>query len=751
MLVKRSLYNARVIVCFWAAAMGVAADRDALATPYFWDTNGSTAGVGSAGGGTANWLDDHWSTSSLGTLPTAAWPNTQPSNGDAAVFLNTPGMVNVHDEVFVNAIYFSSRNYTIASTGGVIHLVGDHRGIVVNPASLPGDATQIVTISAPILSDSGFTLLGNGLSGGHKFLVLDNTDSANPNAFSGKLTIDAGGALRLGGGVGNEQIPDDVDLDVFGVIDFHTTGGASDGKKEKVRNVLVSGPVANFSVGNEADFVVNSITAASNGNGQGISLNGGTATSPNDPGRLIINGWANGAGHLTLDDGRVRINTTISSFGIGGRVLLAGNIYSSGNSEIWNHNGGPITPEDHVFTHKALDFTSEAHTIDVSSGTLLMTSRAAIQPLDVTSTHPGGTTLTKTGAGVWLYEHAIQSSFTGTNRIEQGTLRLGASERLANGSRLEVAGGTFDMQGFSERVTDVLLESGLITATGGGTLTSATIETRGGVVQARLGGAASLTKTTAGTVQLQGANSYGGTTTVAGGTLLVNGSHTGGGAYSVDSGATLGGNGSINANVTVNGTLAPGTSVGVLTVNGNVAFGAGSRLAIELSGALADKIVVDGDLDLTTVGSALEVTGIGTGDSWVIATYTGGLSGNFDSITAGYSVDYGTGANSQITLIVAPLLIGDYNQDGTVDAADYSVWRNSLDGPGSSLANREPANGSGPVSAADYDSWKSHYGDTLVGAGGGPSKVAHVPEPEVGWLLALGLPVLFPQRFIADQ
>ena len=53
---------------------------------------------------------------------------------------------------------------------------------------------------------------------------------------------------------------------------------------------------------------------------------------------------------------------------------------------------------------------------------------------------------------------------------------------------------------------------------------------------------------------------------------------------------------------------------------------------------------------------------------------------------------------------------GDYNRDGTVDAADYVVWRKY--GGAATLNNRDP-NGTGPVGQADYDFWQIHFGDTI--------------------------------------
>ncbi len=63
---------------------------------------------------------------------------------------------------------------------------------------------------------------------------------------------------------------------------------------------------------------------------------------------------------------------------------------------------------------------------------------------------------------------------------------------------------------------------------------------------------------------------------------------------------------------------------------------------------------------------------------------------------------------------------GDYNGDGHVDAADYSVWRNSMGMMGSGLA--ADGNGDGKVDAADYDVWKNHFGQG-TGAGGGAGLV----------------------------
>jgi hypothetical protein len=73
------------------------------------------------------------------------------------------------------------------------------------------------------------------------------------------------------------------------------------------------------------------------------------------------------------------------------------------------------------------------------------------------------------------------------------------------------------------------------------------------------------------------------------------------------------------------------------------------------------------------------------------------------------------------------VLIGDYNNNGFVDAADYTIWRDKLGSPAGSLVNRDPGN-SGAISMLDYNSWKNNFG-SHSGAGAGALGSTQVPEP----------------------
>jgi hypothetical protein len=84
-------------------------------------------------------------------------------------------------------------------------------------------------------------------------------------------------------------------------------------------------------------------------------------------------------------------------------------------------------------------------------------------------------------------------------------------------------------------------------------------------------------------------------------------------------------------------------------------------------------------------------------------------------------------------VLISDGLPGDYNHDGTVDAADYTVWRDSLGQTGDVAADGNEDN---TVDSNDYLLWKTNFGRTESASGTGAASSA-VPEPTTAALLCM--------------
>jgi lysozyme len=107
-------------------------------------------------------------------------------------------------------------------------------------------------------------------------------------------------------------------------------------------------------------------------------------------------------------------------------------------------------------------------------------------------------------------------------------------------------------------------------------------------------------------------------------------------------------------------------------------------------------------------------------------------------------VFYGTMA--QLTALRVHVVPGDYNHNGTVDAADYVVYRNSI---GSTVNLAADGNNNQIVDTADLTYWKARLGQSASGAGGDADLgSAPVPEPTTVVLAAAALAMSFTVRML---
>jgi hypothetical protein len=160
---------------------------------------------------------------------------------------------------------------------------------------------------------------------------------------------------------------------------------------------------------------------------------------------------------------------------------------------------------------------------------------------------------------------------------------------------------------------------------------------------------------------------------------------SGGGTLNCDEG-TCGGSGTIGGSVNNNGgTISPGNSPGILTIDGNYTQGDTGTLALEIGGLVPgddhDKLVVMGiaDLDGTV---AVELTGgfgPSTGDEFDVLDFTSFVNSgySFDFSLAGVAGDWDTSQFNSDGLLCFGACNGggltDYDNDGTWGLGDLNL------------------------------------------------------------------------------
>lgn len=175
-------------------------------------------------------------------------------------------------------------------------------------------------------------------------------------------------------------------------------------------------------------------------------------------------------------------------------------------------------------------------------------------------------------------------------------------------------------------------------------------------------------------------------------------------------------------------TQLPGSELEVLIASSGATNGADFL-------SVAGVAILDGELSLGMASSYRPIIG----DTYVVMDATG-ISGEFDNVANGtrlitadgkssFVVNYGAASAFDPTQIVLsdfiPTLPGDYNDDGAVDAADYTVWRDSVGASSGALPN--DADG-GVIGTAQYNTWQANYGRVLGSQALEVSR-AVIPEP----------------------
>ncbi|HEY4171303.1 MAG TPA: autotransporter domain-containing protein, partial [Reyranella sp.] len=579
----------------------------------------------------------------------------------------------------MGAVVLGGKTLTLTGTGGTFSgviqdgsasgglIVGD--GIHPAQQSLSGvniytGATTIKANSTLLLAGSGSIATSSGLSleSGATFDISQTTSGTSVAGLSGgtgavslgskTLTITGtggtfGGVIQDGGLVGGLTIGNGtpgITQTLGGVNTYSGATTINDGSElrlsggSSIASSAVSFNAANASLnisGSTSGTSVAGLNSASAGFGT-IFLGTKTLTVTGTGGSfsgVIQDGG--GVGSLVIGDG-----TRTASQTLGGANTYTGATTINANSMLFLSGTGSVASSSGV------TLLASGATLDISN----TTSGATVQDLNGVA----GTTV-KLGGQALTANPATSSSFAGTIQDTGSLIKSGRGTLTLSGNN-SYSGGTALRGGTLAVGSNTALGTGTLTLSGSSTLQAATSVSLANAITTNatatvdtgsntmtlsgpIGGRGALLKTGDGTLILSGTSNYEGTTIIGLGTLVVNGSITG--SVAVTGLTTLSGSGTIGGSVSVAGagavaTIAPGNSIGTLTIGGGYSQDATSTYQVEVNNSgLSDKLVITGAATLAGTLAVLAQPGkYQRTSTYTILTASGGVTGNFSTLTS---------------------------------------------------------------------------------------------------------------------
>ena len=439
---------------------------------------------------------------------------------------------------------------------------------IVSDGGLIKAGTGTLTLSGDNSFSSGTTISAGTVRAGHDnafgslatdALALNagtlTSDGATARAFANNVTI--GGNITIGATTTNT-----------GVLTFNGTVG-------------LGGSVRTLTTDSDVTFA-------------GIVSDGGLTKAGNSA--LTLSGNNSFSGGTTVSAGTVRAghDNAFGSLATDALALNGGTLTSNGaTARAFANNvtvGGNITLGATTTNTGVLTFNG---TVGLGAAVRTLTVDSDVTLAGIVSN--GG--LTKLGNGILTLSG--ENTFTLGTTITNGTIMVGHASSLGTVSVNVGALGTLNLGGFTIGNTIVLAEGATLT---GGTLAANAAPTTG-ILEVLLTGGVSLTKVDAGRLELTGANTYTGATSVSNGTIAV--SDFGNGSTASPLGITSLGEPEklvISGGATLEFTGAAGAVTSrsfTLTDSAVIATGAGA-------GAL--NFMTNSTIDLTGNNSALRLT-----------------------------------------------------------------------------------------------------------------------------------------------
>jgi autotransporter-associated beta strand protein len=469
--------------------------------------------------------------------------------------------------------------------GGAVSYFGNGNASSTNGIGLSIGSTsvQIGTPGTPVVPNFSGTVDGMDISGHVAIYLnggtingglqgLETGTNLAPISLTGHTTISAGAFLGLGiGFVGSVALNSDANI-----------GDAAHPASIGILTIPnITGPVA-VTHGTGGNIFANKFGIEALGAGNVDVTNNGAISVAGGMG--VAAGTQTGTGNVTVLHNGTISTVAGTSQEVGIFAFIQG---GTGNVAVTVNGNISTSSATNSIGVDAANFAGNV-TVDIASGASIATGGTGI----IASAIGGTTTINVLGT----VSGTTAARFTGTMNVGNG------------GTTGTIIGDVLDRGTLNFNRSDAVTYSGSIFDTG--------------IVQ----------QNGSGILTLSGVNTYTGATNVNAGTLSVNGSIASSSLTTVNAGATLGGNGTVGNTLINGGTLAPGNSIGLLTVQGSLVFTAASSYMVEVSPANADRVNVTGT---TTLGGATLKANFAPGayvsKQYTIVNATGGVAGTFNS------------------------------------------------------------------------------------------------------------------------
>ncbi len=573
-------------------------------------------------GGLNNWRAI--TNNSEGTITNRGWlVNSGTITNNGAV--TSSGTIYNYDSGTITNSGTINNSGSIRNEAVIINATG---GILSNRGTITNNSVGTITNSGTIINQSGATITNRGV------FTNNGTITIEPNSIFNQRpsgTYSGSGSIVLGGRLNN------FSNNAFPIAALNFTGGTFNNDGTGPVNISTvqadSGNTGNIQGTAPIELAMADVDGTLS---IGNVISGTGSLTKTGAGVLTLSGVNTYSGGTTVNNGILRVssdnNLGNASGGLtfGGGTLQTTSSFSINRPITLNTGGGNFDTNGNSLT-LAGNISGTGSLAKTGSGTLTLSG---------VNNYTGGTIV---NAGILEGSTAsIQGSIANNGQVifNQGTDGIYSSVITGAGSLTKTGAGTLTLSGANTYSGGTNINAGILS--GNAASIQGSIANNGqvifnqdsdGIYSGAMTGAGSLTKTGAGSLTLSGVNTYSGMTTINAGSLAVNSSIAS--PVTIGASGTLKGAGIITGNVTNNGIISPGNSIGITTIIGNYTQNAGSVYIVEVNpSGQSDKPVITGTAVLNGGTAAVflyEKGAYATGTKYTILS-AGNVTGAFADV-----------------------------------------------------------------------------------------------------------------------